>query len=112
MTTDRSAIRLKGFQHGAFRPVAKPATVYDGARGKQPAAIAGAIWQAGITPDNADFRVYIDGVPAPLCFAANPRLGWARVYVVNREGGIVRNDVDEPVSTLVKGKIELRRCFE
>ena len=46
-----------------------------------PVPIAGAVWQAGISPGNANLRVLLDGEPVPLAIAAKPGpRGWVKRY--------------------------------
>jgi hypothetical protein len=51
----------------------------------RPVPVEGATWQAGVTPGNASLRVFIDGEPAPLVFAANPAEGWALSFIVRND---------------------------
>lgn len=79
---------------------------------KLPDAVLGATWQAGVTPNNSSLRPFIDGEPEPLCFAANVREGWAKVYVRNREGGIVHvaGDGSDAEVRMRYGRIALIAC--
>lgn len=47
---------------------------------KEPQRVAGAEWQAGITPGNAMLRILLNGNPVPLAFAASTRGGWVLAY--------------------------------
>ena len=93
-----------------------------GARVPKPTPIAEAFWQAGVTPDNSSLRAFIDGEPEPLCFAANPRAGWAKVYVPAKVPGpapkwgeaqnsdfIARDQNGNPATRTRYGRVRLQR---
>lgn len=64
-------------RYGGCREYRRPGAM---TRTPMPAVVAGADWQAGVTPGNADLRVLLDGVPQPLAFAASIQRGWVLVY--------------------------------
>lgn len=42
--------------------------------------VPGAEWQAGVTPDNDEYRVLLNGEPVALAFAASESRGWVMVF--------------------------------
>jgi hypothetical protein len=84
---------------------------------KRPGAIAGASWQAGVSDDSEDFRVFLNGEPVVSAFAARSgRRGWVLCYAMPEHRRAEPMDRGMDVATpgalerkRLEGHVEIRR---
>jgi hypothetical protein len=65
-------------------------------------------FKAAVTPKSEYCEIWVNGERVGPCIEADARQGWALVYVTDRCGWVLHDELGNPRTKTIKGAIEIR----